>query len=91
MAGRRFTTLVTLFEPFPSQKLLAFMQEFVAGGGRLIWSGPPPLVTFEGEPARETWQDLFGCGLRAATGRRHCCSRQSWWVSKVRWPRSSPK
>ena len=30
MAGRRFTTLVTLFEPFPSQKLLAFMQEFAA-------------------------------------------------------------
>jgi hypothetical protein len=60
MAGRRFTTLVTLYEPFPSQKLLEFMQEFVAGGGRLIWSGPPPLVTFEGQPARETWQNLFG-------------------------------
>ncbi len=50
MAGRRFTTLVALFEPFPSRKLLAMMQEFAGNGGRLIWSGPPPLLTFEGEP-----------------------------------------
>jgi hypothetical protein len=68
MAGRRFTTLVTLFEPFPSRKLLAFMQEFVAGGGRLIWSGPPPLVAFEGEPARETWQDLLGVDYEPLPG-----------------------
>jgi hypothetical protein len=60
MAGRRFTTLVTLFEPLPSEKLLAFMREFAADGGRLIWSGPPPLVTFEGQPALEAWQNLFG-------------------------------
>ena len=60
MAGRRFTTLITLFEPFPSEKLLAFMREFAAGGGRLIWSGPPPLVTFEGQAALEAWQNLFG-------------------------------
>ena len=68
MAGRRFTTLVTLFEPFPSQKLLAFMQEFVAGGGRLVWSGPPPLMTFEGQPAREAWQDLFGVDYEPQPG-----------------------
>jgi hypothetical protein len=68
MAGRRFTTLVTLFEPFPSQKLLAFMQEFVAGGGRLIWSGPPPLLTLEGQPAREAWQDLFGVDYQPRAG-----------------------
>jgi hypothetical protein len=28
MAGRRFTTLVALFEPFPSNELLAFMRMF---------------------------------------------------------------
>ena len=35
MAGRRFTTLVTLFEPFPTQELLQKMREFVEQGGRL--------------------------------------------------------
>ncbi len=46
--GRRFTTLAATFEPFPSQKLLAFLREFVSNGGRLIWSGPPPVLTAEG-------------------------------------------
>jgi hypothetical protein len=68
MAGRRFTTLVTLFEPFPSEKLLAFMREFAVGGGRLIWSGPPPVETFEGQPALEAWQDLFGVDYQPRSG-----------------------
>lgn len=60
IAGRRFTTLVALYEPFPSKKLLAMMKEFAAGGGRLIWSGPPPLLTLEGDSALEPWQNIFG-------------------------------
>jgi hypothetical protein len=60
VAGRRFTTLVAMFEPFPSKKLLSMMQEFVGNGGRLIWSGPPPVLTFEGEPALEAWKFIFG-------------------------------
>jgi hypothetical protein len=60
MAGRRFTTLVALFEPFPSRQLLALMQEFAAQGGHLIWSGPPPLLTFEGQPALAAWENIFG-------------------------------
>jgi hypothetical protein len=44
------------------------MKEFVAQGGRLIWSGPPPLLTLEGEPARETWQDLFGVDYQPRAG-----------------------
>ena len=60
MAGRRFSTLVAVFEPFPPGKLLAMMREFVGGGGRLIWSGPPPVLTFEDQPALETWQSIFG-------------------------------
>ena len=87
MAGRRFTTLVTLYEPFPSRRLLAFMQEFVAGGGRLIWSGPPPLETFEGQPARETWQDLFGVDYQPLAVA--WLFPAEWWASKVRWPRLS--
>ena len=68
MAGRRFTTLVALFEPFPSKKLLALMQEFAANGGRLVWSGPPPLLTFEGEPAREAWENIFGADYEPHLG-----------------------
>ncbi|MDX9974329.1 MAG: hypothetical protein RBU21_15195 [FCB group bacterium] len=60
MAGRRFTTLCTTFEPFPSEKLLAMMSEFTKRGGRLIWSGPPPVLTAEGTDARTPWQDLVG-------------------------------
>lgn len=60
MAGRRFTTLVALFEPFPPARLLELMSEFVRSGGRLIWSGPPPLLTWEDEPALPVWQSIFG-------------------------------
>lgn len=60
MAGRRFTTLVATFEPFPSQRLLDLMQRFVEGGGRLIWSGPPPVKTWEGDDALAAWSRLFG-------------------------------
>lgn len=60
MAGRRFTTLVALFEPFPSRRVLGMMQEFAAKGGRVVWSGPPPVLDFEGGGALAPWQDLFG-------------------------------
>ena len=64
---------MTLFEPFPSEKLLAFMREFAAGGGRLIWSGPPPLVTFEGQAALEAWQNLLAWTTsRARRAESHC-------------------
>jgi hypothetical protein len=60
MAGRRFTTLATTFEPFPSERLLRFMKQFAEQGGRLIWSGPPPVLTAEGDSALEAWQSIFG-------------------------------
>jgi hypothetical protein len=60
MAGRRFTTLATLFEPFPSKALLDMMRPFVEGGGRLIWSSVVPVLTAEGENALAAWQDMFG-------------------------------
>ncbi len=60
VAGRRFTTLATMFEPFPSKAMLDLVREFVGNGGRMIWSGPPPVLTAEGERALEPWQDLFG-------------------------------
>jgi hypothetical protein len=58
--GRRYTTLAVAFEPFASARLLDLMASFVKSGGRLIWSGPPPLVSFEGTPALATWEAIFG-------------------------------
>lgn len=60
VAGRRFTTLVAMFEPFPSKKLVAMMRRFAAAGGRLVWSGPAPLLYSDGSSALAEWQDLFG-------------------------------
>ncbi|HNR33608.1 MAG TPA: hypothetical protein PKO36_00410 [Candidatus Hydrogenedentes bacterium] len=60
MAGRKFTTLCTLFEPFPSKAFLEFVKAFVESGGRLVWSGPPPVLTAEGDSALPAWQDLTG-------------------------------
>jgi hypothetical protein len=59
MAGRRFTTLVATFEPFPSSALLEMMEKLVEGGGRVVWSGPPPVLSHEGEPILEDWEEIF--------------------------------
>ncbi|MCC7496860.1 MAG: hypothetical protein IT160_04725 [Bryobacterales bacterium] len=66
MAGRRFTTLVTLFEPFPRPGLLEMMRDLIRGGGRVVWSGPPPLITFDGRPALPLWSEIFGVSLAPA-------------------------
>lgn len=56
----RFTTLVALFEPFPSRKTLELMKSMIEQGGRVVWSGPPPVLTAEGEPALPLWREIFG-------------------------------
>ncbi len=66
MAGRRFTTLVATFEPFPRRALLDMMRGLAESGGRVIWSGPPPLITAEGASALEAWQALFGVAYSPA-------------------------
>jgi hypothetical protein len=66
LAGRRYTTLAATFEPFPSAKLLAFAREFASRGGRLVWAGPPPVLTSEGAPALPAWQELFGVDYQPA-------------------------
>lgn len=60
IAGRRFTTLVATFEPFPSQKLLQMMRELAEGGGRVIWSGVVPVLSDEGNSILAEWKTLFG-------------------------------
>lgn len=58
--GRKFTTLVALFEPFPEPTLLEMMEQLVVQGGRVVWSGPPPLIFRNGETALESWGRLAG-------------------------------
>lgn len=61
LGGRRFTTVVATFEPFPDPRLLDLLAALARGGGRAIWSGPPPLLSAAGEPVREAWEALFAC------------------------------
>lgn len=59
LGGRKFGTLVALFQPFPSKALLDLMGQLAAQGGRVIWSGPVPFLNAEGESAVDVWQVLF--------------------------------
>jgi len=60
LAGRKFHTLAATFEPFPSHRLLAMMKALAEQGGRVIWSGPPPVVAWEGDAVLPEWETLFG-------------------------------
>lgn len=60
VAGRRFSTLVALFEPFPAQALLEMMTRLAETGGRVVWSGPPPVLLHDGNAALDLWQTLVG-------------------------------
>ncbi len=62
LGGRRFTTLVATCEPFPDPGLLEMMAALAHGGGRVIWSGLPPLLTASSDAIPEAWGSLFGCG-----------------------------
>jgi len=60
VADRPFQTLVTLFEPFPRKELLEMMEKLVSSGGRVVWSGPPPILYRNGSNALERWSALMG-------------------------------
>lgn len=62
LGGRRFTTLAALFEPFPSKQFLSMVKEFVSTGGKLVWSGPPPVLDTDGDSALAPWSELMGVG-----------------------------
>jgi len=46
--------------PFPPNRLLDMMRQLVEQGGRVIWSGPPPVLTDDGGDALGPWSELFG-------------------------------
>jgi hypothetical protein len=60
LAGRRFTTLVSLFEIVPPPALLDMMKQMGEGGGRVIWFGPPPVIDNQGAGCIARWNSLFG-------------------------------
>lgn len=64
LLGRRYGTLAILFEPLPPTPLLPLLERFTEAGGRLIWSGPPPVFDLDGQPIHERWRKL--CGLAPA-------------------------
>ncbi len=68
VAGRRYTTLVATFAPFPESQLLAMMETLADEGGRVIWSGPPPLLTRDGGDALARWQGLTGVRYHPTAG-----------------------
>lgn len=57
---KKYTTLVTLFEPLPNKGLISLMEELVAEGGHAMWFGPPPVINDQGESCLGDWENLFG-------------------------------
>lgn len=60
MGGRRFSTLVALFEPVPQKGIIDVMNKLSEKGGKVIWFGPPPLIDGSGNECLNNWEKLFG-------------------------------
>jgi len=60
LAGRRFTTLVAMFEIAPQPGLFDMMKQLGEAGGRVIWFGPPPVIDGKGKNCLDRWNALFG-------------------------------
>lgn len=58
--GRKYSTLVALFEPLPNKGLLEKMNEITQKGGKVIWFGAPPIINAQGEKCLAQWEKLFG-------------------------------
>jgi len=52
----RYRAVCVLYEPFPTESLLALLRTFAEQGGTVIWSGTPPLAS----AARATLETLAG-------------------------------
>ena len=69
--GSRYTTLCAMYEPFPSTELLDLMKRFVESGGKVVWSGVPPLLRLDGQPVQAAFlEDLFGVQLEDSAAAR---------------------
>ena len=61
---KKYKTLMAVFEPLPNEGLLKMMKNFAEKGGKIIWSGPPPLLTNKGQDCSSEWQQLFGVNYK---------------------------
>ncbi len=83
--GRKFGTVVVLFEPLPPPGTAGVSGAARCSGGKVIWSGPPPRFDLAGKPVLERWQKLFGVkalgfgleGQAAAAGRSGSAARSA--------------
>ncbi len=57
---KKYTTLVSVFEPLPNKGLLDMMSEVAEKGGNVLWFGPPPIINYEGKKCLVKWENLFG-------------------------------
>lgn len=64
VGGYAFNTLMASFEPFPRPELFEMIDTMLARGGRVIWSAMPPMLTREGTPALERWEEIFGVDFK---------------------------
>jgi hypothetical protein len=60
VAGRKYSTLVSLFEVIPPPALLDMMKQLGESGGKVIWFGPPPVIDNRGVACTEKWNGIFG-------------------------------
>jgi hypothetical protein len=60
IAGRKFSTLISLFEITPAKGLLDFINDFNKAGGRLLWFGTPALMEGDGTNCLDKWENIFG-------------------------------
>ena len=56
---KTYTTLVSLFEPLPSEGLLPFMKKFAYSWGKILWFGPPAMIDESGKNCSDEWKTLF--------------------------------
>lgn len=58
--GKKYSSLVALFEPLPQKGLLDMMGNLQLKGGKIFWFGPPPIIDGSGKNCQEQWQNIFG-------------------------------
>lgn len=57
--GKKYSSLVALFEPLPQKGLLTMMSQLKSKGGKVFWFGPPPVLDGNGESCQAQWEDIF--------------------------------
>jgi hypothetical protein len=63
---KKYSTLVSIFEPLPNEGVLEMMSQLAQKGGKVLWFGPPPLINAKGEECLAKWEQLFGVKYKAA-------------------------